>query len=179
MTDPDQRAWSRAGDDEVAYAGFVRILKRPLRLPDGRTATWDIHDNPATVSVLALTDDDRVVLVEQYRPGPDRVVLSLPGGLVDPGEDPVAAGLRELREETGYVATDAVHVAAVDPPSHTRPRHTVLARGARLEADQQLDALEDIAVVLLDVAELRRRLPTGRLGTTEQAYLALDHAGLL
>ncbi|MBJ7359540.1 MAG: hypothetical protein JHD21_19445 [Nocardioides sp.] len=67
----------------------------------------------------------------------------------------------------------------MEPPSHTRPRHVVLARGARLAGDQELDDLEEIAVVLLPVAELRRRLPSGLLGATEQTYLALDHAGLL
>ncbi len=172
-------AWRRAGADEVAYDGFARILRRPLLLPDGREAVWDIHDTPPTVSVLALTDDHHVVLVEQYRPGPDRVVLSLPGGLVDHGEEPVAAGLRELREETGYAVGAAELVASIDPPSHTQPRHVVLARGAHHVGDQRLDELEEIAVVLVPVAELRRRLPSGRLGATEQTYLALDHAGLL
>ncbi|MDO9454600.1 NUDIX hydrolase [Nocardioides sp.] len=171
--------WTRAGDDELAYDGFARILRRPLVLPDGRQALWDIHDSPATVSVLALTDDDEVVLVQQYRPGPDRVVLSLPGGLVDDGEEPVAAGVRELREETGYAVASAELVASIDPPSHTRSRHVVLARGAHAVGEQQLDDLEEIDVVLLPVAELRRRLPGGRLGATEQTYLALDHAGLL
>jgi ADP-ribose pyrophosphatase len=173
------RAWCTTGADEVVYDGFARILRRPLRLPDGRTADWDIHDTPPTVSVLALTSADEVVLVRQFRPGPDRLVLSLPGGLVDPGEDPVAAGLRELREETGYAADVAELVASVDPPSHTHPRHVVVARGAAYAGAQQLDELEEIEVVVLPVAELRRLLPGGRLGTTEQTYLALDHLGLL
>lgn len=171
--------WSRNGDDVVAYDGFARILRRPLLLPDGREALWDIHDTPATVSVLALTEDHHVVMVEQYRPGPDRVVLSLPGGLVDDGEEPVTAGVRELREETGYAVAEAELVATIDPPSHTRPRHVVLARGAHLVGDQELDELEEITVVLMPVADLRRQLPGGRLGATEQTYLALDHAGLL
>jgi ADP-ribose pyrophosphatase len=171
--------WSRNGDDEVAYDGFARILRRPMLLHDGREALWDIYDSPATVSVLALTQDDQAVLVNQFRPGPDRVVLSLPGGLVDDGEDAVAAGVRELREETGYAVTSAELVTSIDPPSHTRPRHVVIARGAHLVGQQQLDELEEIEVVLLPVAELRRRLPTGALGATEQTYLALDYAGLL
>lgn len=177
MTAPP--SWVRNGDDEVVYDGFARILRRPLLLPDGREALWDIHDTPATVSVLALTEDHHVVMVEQYRPGPDRVVLSLPGGLVDDGEEPVAAGVRELREESGYAVASAELVATIDPPSHTRPRHVVLARGAHLVGAQQLDDLEEITVVLMPVADLRRRLPGGRLGATEQTYLALDHAGLL
>ena len=176
---PGPAPWTRDGDDEVAYEGFARVLRRPLLLPDGRRAVWDIHDSPATVSVLALTDDDHAVLVQQYRPGPDRVVLSLPGGLVDAGEDPVAAGVRELREESGYDVASAELVASIDPPSHTRPRHVVLARGAHRVGEQQLDDLEEIDVVLLSVDELRRQLPTGRLGATEQTYLALDHAGRL
>lgn len=172
-------AWRRRGPDRVAYDGFARILHRDVVLPDGREAVWDIHDTPPTVSVLAVTDDDRVVMVEQFRPGPDRVVLSLPGGLVDPGEDPVAAGVRELREETGHAVTDAVLVATVEPPSHVHPRHVVVASGAHLVGEQRLDDLEEIAVVLLPLSELRRRLPSGELGTTEQTYLALDYLGRL
>lgn len=177
MTDP--RAWRQDGPDEVAYDGFVRVVRRPLVLPDGRRAVWDILDTPATVSVLALTPDEQVVMVRQYRPGANRLVLSLPGGLVDAGEEPVEAGLRELREETGYAASSGELVASVDPPSHTRPRHTMLARDCELVTGQDLDPLEDIEVVLLPLDELRRRLPTGQLGTTEQIYLALDRAGLL
>lgn len=187
MTEPDHtdgdtdqaRSWRPDGPDELGYEGFVRVVRRPLVLPDGRRAIWDILDNPATVSVLALTSDDQVVMVRQYRPGADRLVLSLPGGLVDDGESPVEAGLRELREETGFQSTDGTLVASVDPPGHTRPRHTVVARDCRRRGAQQLDALEDIEVVLVAVAELRRLLPTGRLGTTEQTYLALDHEQLL
>ncbi len=178
MTDEPGR-WRQHGPDVVAYDGFVRVVRRPLVLPDGRQAVWDILDTPATVSVLALTPDDQVVMVQQYRPGADRLVLSLPGGLVDEEEPPVHAGLRELREETGYVCTGGELVASIDPPGHTRPRHTVVARDCVLDGAQDLDPLEDIEVVLLPVAELRRRLPSGTLGTSEQTYLALDHLGLL
>ena len=64
----------------------MRVLHRTLRLPDGREVVWDLLDVPPTVAVLALTPDDEVVLVSQWRVGPERRVLSLPGGLVDDGE---------------------------------------------------------------------------------------------
>jgi ADP-ribose pyrophosphatase len=54
-------AWTRVGDDRVAYDGFVRILHRTLQLPDGRQTTWDLLDTPASVAVFALTDEGQVV----------------------------------------------------------------------------------------------------------------------
>ncbi len=171
--------WARVGDDRVAYDGFVRIVHRRLRLPDGRETTWDLLDAPASVAVFALTDDGQVVLVEQYRPGPDRQVVSLPGGLIDPGESVAEAAARELREETGYIADSLVVIAATSPNSATNERHVAVARRAVLSGEPDLDEFEDCRVVLHTIAEVRSQVRTGRLGATEQTYLALDYLGLL
>lgn len=120
-----------------------------------------------------------MVCVEQFRPGPDVVRLSLPGGLVDAGEEPVAAGLRELTEETGYAADTAELVVTAAVNNRTHPRHVVVARGCRPVGAQALDALEDITVRVVSVPELRRELRAGRLGAALETYLGLDHAGLL
>ena len=59
--------------------GWVPVVTRTYRMPDGSVSEWDIHDPSfATVAVLALTDDDRVVLVRQFRPGPGEVLWELP-----------------------------------------------------------------------------------------------------
>lgn len=171
--------WVAVGEDRVAYDGFVRVLHRRLRLPDGREALWDIVDTPPTVAVLALTPDERVVMVRQYRPGPARQVLSLPGGIVDPGEDPAAAAERELREETGYGCERVEVVASTMSGNGTGPRFAAIARGCVASYDQRLDEFEDCEPVLLDLPTLRAELRAGRLGVTEQTYLALDHANLL
>jgi ADP-ribose pyrophosphatase len=92
-------------DQRPRTDGWLPIVTRTYRMPDGSVSEWDIHlPSFTTVAVLALTDDDRVVLVRQFRPGPGQVLMELPGGVVDPGESPVEAARRELLEESGYAA---------------------------------------------------------------------------
>ena len=167
------------GPDEVAYDGFTRVVHRRLRLPTGGEVVWDLVDTPATVAVLPLTPEGLVVVVAQYRPGPGRVVVSVPGGLVDRGETPEAAGARELLEETGYRAASLEVVGAVSPTNATRPWYAAVARGCVRVGEQALDEHEDIEVAEIPLAELRSELRAGRLGSVAQTYLALDHAGLL
>ncbi len=180
MTGEAGRAWRQVGEDRLVHDGFHRIWVRTYELPDGTRAEWDMQGVPPTVSVLALTPDaQRVILVSQFRTGPGRVVLSLPGGLVDEGEDVATAAARELREETGWTCERVDVVGATQAPNGLHPRWSAVAHGCRPEGEQRLDPLEDIEVVVMSVADLRRALPTGELGTTEQTYLALDHLGLL
>ncbi|MBA3266440.1 MAG: NUDIX hydrolase, partial [Nocardioidaceae bacterium] len=84
-----------------------------------------MFDGGQTVGVLALTPEGRLVMVRQFRPGPDRVVLNVPGGFVDAGETPVEAAARELTEETGFVSTDLAHVVTAMSASSTGQRHVV------------------------------------------------------
>lgn len=180
MTGSDaERAWVRVGEDRLAYQGFVRVVNRTYRLPDGREAVWDMFDNPASVAVLPLTSTGSVVCIRQYRPGHGRVVLSIPGGLVDEGEDVAAAAARELREETGYAAGSVEVVTSTMANHGTRPRWTAVARDCVLAGGQDLDPLEDCEPVEVTLADLRAELRTGRMAATEQTYLALDHLGLL
>ncbi len=180
MTGSDaERAWVRVGEDRLAYQGFARVVQRTYRLPDGREAVWDMFDNPASVAVLPLTPAGAIVCIRQYRPGFGRVVLSIPGGLVDEGEDVAAAASRELREETGYAAGSVEVVTSTMANHGTRPRWTAVARDCVLVGDQQLDPYEDCEPVEVSVERLRAELRAGRMAATEQTYLALDHLGLL
>lgn len=180
MTPSDEeRAWTRVREDRLGYQGFVRIVQRTLRLPDGTEAVWDLLDVPASVAVLPLTPDGEVVLVRQYRVGPDRVVLSLPGSLLDAGESVVAAAERELREETGYAAGSVEVVTSTMLNHGTHANWTAVARDCVPSGPQSLDPLEDCEVVVMSVEAVRRELRSGRMATTEQTYLALDHLGLL
>lgn len=179
MPTDEERLWQQVGDDEVIYDGWLKIHRRTYLLPDGRTVEWDMHAAGPTVAVLALTPSKQLVMVRQFRPGPDRVVLTLPGGMIDPGESPEQAGERELREETGYAADSVELVASAIANASPYHRHVVIARDCTPGHALQLDDYEDCEPVVMDVAQVREELRGGRMTGSEQVYLGLDHAGLL
>jgi len=121
--------------------------------------TWD------WVNVIALTEERRLVCIRQFRHGPRTDTLEIPGGAVDPGEDPLAAGLRELREETGYAAEGGRLLGAVNPnPAfHTNRCSTVLATGCRRVGELELDPGEDIEVCELEVPAFRDAIRRGEV----------------
>jgi ADP-ribose pyrophosphatase len=182
----DPRPWELLAEKNV-YDGFLTVNVRRYRLPDGREADWDVFGPRQTagvaggITVLPLTPDGRIVAIRLFRAGPDQVVTNLPGGLIDPGEDPADAGRRELLEETGYTCGSIEVVGWMwSAASSTYPKFVAIARDCRPTGAQSLDDFEDIVPIVLTVDELRQELRTpGAMTGTDAAYLALDHAGLL
>lgn len=173
------RHWRQVGEDVVLQDGWIRVARRKYELPDGRIAEWDMFGGGQTVGVLALTPEGKLVMVRQFRPGPDRVVLNVPGGFVDPGETPLEAAARELTEETGYVSSELELVVTAMSASSTGQRHVVIARDCRPGGVMKLDEFEDCEPVVLDVSTVRDELRSGQMTGNEIVYLGLDHAGLL
>lgn len=117
------------------------------------------------VNIVAITQDGEAVLVRQERHGTEAMSLELPGGLVDPGETPAEAALRELREETGYRGLVAEPLGFVHPnPAIQANRcHSFLALDVVLEGAQRLDGREEIEVVRVPVRELREMVRLGEI----------------
>jgi 8-oxo-dGTP pyrophosphatase MutT (NUDIX family) len=136
------------------------------------------------VNVVAVTPGGTVVMIRQYRHGLGQAVLELPGGMSETGEDFAATALRELAEETGYVAPQAVPVCVfpVNPATHTNRLHTFLAMNAVRDRAPQCEAGEDLVVEEHRPAALLDALRQGRFGQSMHVgpiLLALEAAGLL
>jgi 8-oxo-dGTP pyrophosphatase MutT (NUDIX family) len=142
-----------------------------LRRERFRSRTSDkVHDYfvmhlADAVNVIALTPDDHVLLVRQFRAGSARDSLEPPGGLLDPGEDPCAAGTRELLEETGYAGDAAVLLgSAWSNPSILSSRiAVVVVANARRVAEPKLDELEEVSVEVVPARSIPRMIREGRI----------------
>ncbi len=132
----------------------------------GQTHEFVVLDSLDWVNIVAVTPDDQLVMVEQYRHGTDTVELEIPGGLLDsPQETPLAAGLRELREETGYESEQAEILTEQLPnPAYQSNRcFTVLARGCRLKHPVEWDHAEDLVTRLVPINEVPGLIESGRI----------------
>lgn len=125
-----------------------------------------IMDFPDWVNVVPVTSTGEVVLVEQYRHGAGERFLEIPGGSTHPGcEDPLEAGRRELREETGFEAMEWVNCGHhfPNPALQSNRMHTYLALGCKEVGAPNLDPFEDLNVVKVPLKELVRKWERGDL----------------
>lgn len=131
--------------------------------------------HPRWVNVVARTDDGRVVLIDQFRHGTQTITTEIPGGIVEPGEDPVAAGVRELREEAGCTGGTATLLGAVDvnPAIQDNRCYHVLVDGVSLPGEQDLDEHEEIAVRLVPARSIPARIRSGEI--THSLVLSAFH----
>lgn len=122
-----------------------------------RSGEFTYLDSPDWCNVIAVEGND-IVMIEQFRHGTAEITLELPGGVIDPGEDPADACRRELLEETGY-AGDPVQMigsVAVNPAMQNNRCHFGLIRNAKRVGDQRPDEHEEIGVRLVPRDHLRR-----------------------
>lgn len=136
-----------------------------VRLPNGKTGTREVVKHPGGVAVLAI-DDGKVALVRQYRYAIDRLTTEIPAGKLDkiPGEKPVDAARRELREETGCIADSMEYLGMMYPSPGiiTETLYIFYAQGLQ-KTRQELDDDEFLNVEWLPVDTLLKQIGDGEI----------------
>ena len=144
--------------ERLVDSPFCQIEKQLVELPDGSTTDWFISLLTDAVIVIPVTQLGEVVLQEQYKHGGGEIVTEFCAGMVDEGEAPEQAAHRELLEETGYQAERLTHLKTVfSNPTGSRMRyHYFLAEGAQKVSEPQLEAAEQIELLVLPSLEAAR-----------------------
>jgi len=117
------------------------------------------------INIIPLTADHQVVMVRQYRHGSREVTLEIPGGLLDPGDTPEKAAVRELLEETGYQAEEVGKIGVVNPnPAIFSNRcYTFIARNVKKVRNPMPDQTEDIEVALIPLSKIPELIRKGKI----------------
>jgi 8-oxo-dGTP pyrophosphatase MutT (NUDIX family) len=160
----DPPAWEVIGRETLQDCRVFRVQRATVRSPHTASAhPFYTIDADHWVNVVATTAGGELVMVRQWRHGASKVTLEIPGGLVDPGEEPAVAAARELLEETGYAAPSVRLLGDVNPnPAIFGNRvHTYLAENCERVSEVQNGPLEETWVELVPEHALPARLRAG------------------
>ncbi len=164
--DDDALRWQRGTPHPGAdYGIFTTRFVDATHPGTGKSKRFSLIDCVDWVNVIALTPDDGVVLVRQYRAGSDEIATEIPGGMVDAGEQPLEAARRELEEETGYTSRTWQLLGSVrpNPAIQSNRLWSFLARDCRQTRPQRLDGSEVIETDVVPLAEVQAMLRDGRI----------------
>ncbi|MGV6945902.1 NUDIX hydrolase [Sphingobacterium kyonggiense] len=151
------------------------IIQRPwatlridrLEMPSGHIKEeYYVLEYPTWVNMIGITEDNQILFVRQYRHGAQTIMVELPAGVVEEGEDPEVAARRELLEETGYAFDDCEYICELfaNPATSGNLTYTYLLTGGKKVQEQELDDSEDIEVVLMDIEEAKQFLFDNKIG---------------
>lgn len=160
---------------EPLYDGkILKLRKDTVELENGETAFREVVEHSGGVCVLPLTEDGQVLLVRQFRYAFGEVLLEVPAGKLNPGEDHRECGLRELLEETGVIPSSFEYMGVLYPTTAylTEIIHMYIAKGLQF-AEQNLDADEFLDVVKLPFEEALEKILTGEMKDSKTQILLM------
>ncbi len=156
------------------YEGKVINLKvDEVSLPNGKQSKRELIEHPGAVAVIALTDERKLIMVEQYRKALERSLVEIPAGKLEPGEAPETTAARELEEETGYAADSLEKIISfsTSPGFADEVVHVFFARGLKKVQDgAATDEDEFVELLEVTVEEAEEMVRNGKVFDAKTAY---------
>jgi len=178
----DMKKWKKLSE-RIAYSGWRKVIIRKFLLPNGKEAEFDVIQNGDFVTIAAFTKNKEAILVNQFRVGSEREIISFPEGGIEEGESLETASARELLEETGYKAEEIVFLKTFHQAYFTQKQHILLAKNCKQVAKQNLDDSEFIEVIKMPFSDFRLFIKDKndeRINhNVAAAYLAMEELGWL
>lgn len=154
----DDLKWKKLSSHYIHKGPWATLRTDKCEMPSGHIVEdYYVLEYSNWVNAVAITEDNKVLMVHQYRHAAEIVSLEIPGGVIDPGEEPQQAMRRELLEETGYQFDDFELLSVVYANPSTANNHTYcyLAKGGKKVQGQHLDEQEDIVVEEFTLTEVK------------------------
>lgn len=171
------KPWQRVEPTTVTKVGWRTITSKTFIMNSGRKTVIDtIHpDGQEFAGVIALTPDNKVVVVENFQYGPEKIMEDMPGGFVDAGETPEAAMRRELLEETGYTPGKVMYLGAYHKDAYMNAKwHAFIAYDCVKVAEQKLEKEEELTIKEISIDRLIDNAKNDRLNDHAAVLLAYD-----
>ncbi|WP_345953725.1 NUDIX hydrolase [Mucilaginibacter sp. PAMB04168] len=162
---PDLK-WQVLSSEYIHKGPWATLRTDQCQMPDGRIVpSYYVLEYPDWANAVAVTDDNKIILVRQYRHAAGVVSLEIPGGVIETGEAPVDGMKRELLEETGYEFNDLELLCKLhaNPSTANNITHCYLARGGKKTQGQHLDELEQIIVEEYTIDEVKQLLSENKI----------------
>lgn len=150
--------WKILSSEYLSRYPYFTARKDKCETPDGKIVpSYYVVELPTTVCAVAITEENEVLMVSQYRHPVKETLLEIPGGFIDEGETPEEAMRRELKEETGYEFETVLNVGkiAANPGVLDNYTYLFLAKGGRKTSEQHLDQNEELQVEKISILELK------------------------
>lgn len=163
----DQLKWKTLDSTYLFKENWFTVRKDTCQRPDGKLIDpYYVFEFPEWVTALAVTTDDKVLMVRQYRHALGEVGIELPGGCVDDTDENYEDAIRrELLEETGYAFESAHYLGKIsaNPSTNSNLMHMFVATGGQKIKEQELDENEEIEVLTLSFEELATLIEEKRI----------------
>ncbi|EIQ3992002.1 NUDIX hydrolase [Staphylococcus pseudintermedius] len=161
---------------ESIYKGkIIEVEKHKVSLPNNETAYREVVEHNGAVAICALTPDQQVILVKQYRKALEQELLEIPAGKLEPGEDRESAAMRELEEETGYKAKKLTLIGEVyGTPGFSNEKISVYFADNLVEGKVNLDEDEFVEKVLYSLDDVKKAVEA-RTIEDAKTFIAFQH----
>jgi 8-oxo-dGTP pyrophosphatase MutT (NUDIX family) len=158
--------WERISSKEIADCRVFKVREDLCeRESDSKRSTFFVIESPDWVNIIAMTKDEEVVLIEQFRHGTEEIILEIPGGMIDENEDAETAARRELLEETGFSSDQFILLgkSSPNPAIQGNTLYHFLALNAEKTHETTFDEHESLVTKLVSLKEIKKLILKGKI----------------